>query len=150
MEYLSRGQDLLRQWRRPAYSTLDGTKPPSDLPWTLFKFTLPALLIGLLLGASFRSAMAPVPDRIAVSGSNQSGLYDEPGMNRFLTEAQCDEVFPGLNKEAERASEHWMARGGITEASLLEAQGPVEVTGVRVLIKNNRVEHSIFLRQAMT
>lgn len=60
----------------------------------------------------------------------------EVGMDRQLTQGQCDAVYPGLFYEVERARDYYAARGGVTEAELDEAES---VGQARVIIKNNRL-----------
>lgn len=60
----------------------------------------------------------------------------ELGMDRQLTQGQCDVVYPGLFYEIERARVYYAARGGVTEAELDEAES---VGQARVIIKNNRL-----------
>ena len=105
--------------------------------WPLFRllllFSLPAALIGLLLGLMMTSGSSKT------SPSLNHQYYDPP-MNRFLSEAQCELTYPTLNKEAERAADYWMnSRNGITEDDLQAAQDAVDDKGARVLIINNRV-----------
>ena len=60
----------------------------------------------------------------------------EVGMDRQLTQEQCDVVYPGLFYEVERARDYYAAKGGVTEAELDEAEA---VGQARVIIKNNRL-----------
>lgn len=58
------------------------------------------------------------------------------GMNRLLTDEQCDIAFPNLYVEIERAINHWRAKGGITLKSLDDA---IPKSQARAMIYNNRL-----------
>ncbi|SGY34338.1 BQ5605_C002g01614 [Microbotryum silenes-dioicae] len=60
----------------------------------------------------------------------------EAGHDRHLTQAQCDNVFPGLYLEIDRAVAYWKKEGGVTLKHLDEAE---KKSQARVLIKNNRL-----------
>ncbi|TIA99181.1 hypothetical protein E3P94_00543 [Wallemia ichthyophaga] len=62
--------------------------------------------------------------------------YEDPGMNKHLTESQCLNQYPGLFYEAERALAYWSERGGITLKHLDKAS---EKAHGRVVIHNNRM-----------
>jgi hypothetical protein len=117
---------------------LDGDRAPPKRALLLVLVAVPAamlgLVIGLLTGSSFAgtSSMAAAPLARPLP-------YFEPALNRFLTPDQCEETYPGLNREAERSSKYWLDRGGITEAQLQAAQDGAGVHALRVVIVNNRV-----------
>ena len=60
----------------------------------------------------------------------------ELGMDRQLTQDQCDVVYPGLFYEVERARDYYAARGGVTVADLDLAE---EVGQARAKVINNRL-----------
>ncbi|KAM0793496.1 hypothetical protein ACM66B_000935 [Microbotryomycetes sp. NB124-2] len=60
----------------------------------------------------------------------------ELGLDRHLTDAQCDDVFPGLYKEVDRTVEFWKAQGGVKLSDLDAAE---ERGQARVQIINNRL-----------
>lgn len=102
-------------------------------------YSLPAALLSFLTIAIVQlssSKSIPLPYSMESSALSQ---YFDPAMNRHLTAEQCEATFPGLNKEAERAKEFWLKRGGIKEQDVQRAQDGVENIGVRVLIADNRM-----------
>ncbi|GAA5992422.1 hypothetical protein JCM11641_002902 [Rhodosporidiobolus odoratus] len=57
-------------------------------------------------------------------------------LDRRLSQAQCDAVFPGLYLEIDRAVDYWKARGGVTQKDLDDAE---ERGQARAMIYNNRL-----------
>ncbi|GAA97978.1 hypothetical protein E5Q_04658 [Mixia osmundae IAM 14324] len=66
---------------------------------------------------------------------DEERFYDF-AFDRHLTSAQCDEFFPGLFHEADRAASWWNARGGIHRSQI--DRGTV-ASHARILIKRNRL-----------
>ncbi|KAK4057692.1 hypothetical protein OIO90_001340 [Microbotryomycetes sp. JL221] len=60
----------------------------------------------------------------------------ELGLDRHLTDDQCDDVFPGLYNEVDRAVKFWSEQGGVKLADLDAAE---EKGQARAMIINNRL-----------
>lgn len=73
--------------------------------------------------------------------------FEDPGMNKHLTESQCLSEYKGLYHEAERAFNWWLERGGISRDHLEKASDKAHG---RVVIYNNRVCVVIFRLLALT
>lgn len=70
------------------------------------------------------------------SASETPGSRLDFGMNRLLTDEQCEASFPGLYVEIDRARKHWSAKGGVYLKDLNDA---VPKSQARVQIYNNRL-----------
>lgn len=105
-------------------------------------YSLPAGLLSLFLLSLFRSTKAPLlpsVEHLQALSTNISSNQIEPALNRHLTAEQCEMVFPGLNKEAERSFAYWRERGGISEEHVMTGQEGIKDHGTRVLIWKNRM-----------
>ncbi|GAA5859763.1 hypothetical protein JCM1840_006443 [Sporobolomyces johnsonii] len=77
------------------------------------------------------------------SSLKQLAKYDLT-LDRHLTQAQCDDVYPGLYLEVERMRNYWKARGGVTQKDLDDAE---EKGQARAMIYNNRLYIKSYSRE---
>ncbi|GAA5918793.1 hypothetical protein JCM1841_002738 [Sporobolomyces salmonicolor] len=77
------------------------------------------------------------------TGADDLARYDLP-LDRHLTQAQCDDVYPGLYLEVERMRDFWKARGGVTQKDLDDAE---EKGQARAMIYNNRLYVKSYSRE---